>query len=84
MMRHLHARARIPFPGYYPGMELLQRLTAMYGAPTALACLAWWLERRTNIDLQKRLIRLNAAQLEALGEVRAQLEAIRESLRHRD
>lgn len=61
--------------------DILAKLAATFGAPGAIAVYAWWLERKTNRELQKRLLRLASAQLQAAGEIKAALDAIKEELR---
>ncbi len=67
-----------------PGLDLADifaKLAQTFGAPGAIAVCAWWLERKNNRELQKRLLRLAAAQLQAAGEIKAALDAIKEVLR---
>lgn len=62
-------------------LQTLHNLVDMFGAVGALGVLGWWYERRANQDLQRRLMRLVTAQMQATGEVKSALEAIREILR---
>jgi glucose-6-phosphate dehydrogenase assembly protein OpcA len=60
--------------------DALSKLTSVFGSTGALAVCAWWYERRANRELQRQLMKLAAAQIQAASEIRAALESIRDHL----
>lgn len=61
-------------------VEPLHKLADIFGASGALAIAAWWYERRVNHELQRRLMRMAAAQLHAAREIRSQMDTLKEEL----
>lgn len=62
-------------------LDAIHKLSEIFGAPGALAIVAWIWERKNNKQLQGRLMRLASAQLQAAGETKAALETLKEVLR---
>lgn len=62
-------------------VDILLKLASTFGTSGALAIFGWIYERRANSELQRKLIKLSTAQLQANADIRTAIETIKEVLR---